>query len=157
MDTWSVVSSSWYIMSRACWRKRTNMWSIIGRLKICSVILFGPNISILLWCFQGVTRVSFPKFLISWSLFRFVYIMSLVKASLPAAILMALKALSHSMINFGKSNIWLLRKIFQSQVYIFIQAIHGWIIHQDGLNHPRFSCSLRFWGKWKRKWEGKTR
>jgi len=41
------------------------------------------------------------------------------------------------MTKFGKSNIWLIRKIFQSQANIFI-LFTVWIIHQNGLNHPIF-------------------
>ena len=42
-----------------------------------------------------------------------------------------------TLVNFGKSNIWLIRKIFQSQANIFI-LFTVWIIHQNGLNHPIF-------------------
>ena len=71
------MASTWHIMSRACWRKRTNIWSVIGRLKISFLILFCPNFTIILRCFQGVIRSSFRSFDLEESF--------LVKASFPAA------------------------------------------------------------------------
>ena len=84
--------------------------------------------------------------LISRSLFRFVYIMIKFSKSSWHGRYKIIWYNFITMINFGKSNIWLIRKMFQNQAKIFIRFT-VWIIHQNGLNQPRFSCSLRFWRK----------
>ena len=82
-----------YIMSRACWRKRTNILSIMGRLKICFFILFCPKFCILLRCFKGATiGLLFRSFGLVESFLFCLYYKVLVKVSLPAAILMTLTA-----------------------------------------------------------------
>ena len=133
---------------------------ILNRFKICFLVLFYPKFSIHLRCIHGTT---WAFFVMLWSrgptLFLFVYVMRFTLKKVCQQ--QSVKWYLHNyitIINFGKSNIWLIRKMLHSQANIF--NFNGRLNHPPTEMFWTILCFLALWDfeeKLKRKYKGMIR
>lgn len=159
-NTWSVESLSWHKMSRACWRKRTNVWSIMGRLKIYHLTLFCPNFCLLLRCFQEIALTYFTKLwspadesssfcevLVNWASLRKKPAASLLSWHSDRDIYYTKIRFTTRNRKYGSSrNVSKSRKYFQFHWRFEPSTRMVWTIQG-------FQCPLKFWAKVKWKFK----